>query len=153
VRGWLRDLIGWRADLAREIECFASCCACDRDSRRAQVILDAALDLVDRAVDTLALGNGYPPNNTNIEEWRASASAFLALNYQNDPRIQQIQPLMDLANPAIDPRPWNVVNGLVAPAAAQANAILQDTAQELGRRELEFSQLVVSLAPRCAMFA
>jgi hypothetical protein len=75
--------VGLRGELAREAECFLSCCGCDVDQLRCQVKLDKVLFDVDRAIDLFAQGQGRPPE-WGTEEKRASIYGIVARNMSNE---------------------------------------------------------------------
>ena len=83
ARRILRDIVGLRGELAREAECFLSCCGCDVDELRCQVKLDKVLFDVDRAIDLFAQGQGRPPE-WGTEEKRASIYGIVARNMSNE---------------------------------------------------------------------
>jgi hypothetical protein len=83
ARRILRELAGLRGDLAREVECFLSCCGCDVGELRCQVKLDKVLFDVDRAIDLFAQGQGRPPD-WGLQEQRASIYGIVAGNLSNE---------------------------------------------------------------------
>ena len=83
ARRILRDIVGLRGELAREAECFLSCCGCDVDELRCQVKLDKVLFDVDRAIDLFAQGQGRPPE-WGTEEKRASIYGIVARNLKSE---------------------------------------------------------------------
>ena len=83
ARRILREIVGLRGELARETECFLSCCGCDVDELRCQVKLDKVLFDVDRAIDLFAQGQGRPPE-WGTEEKRASICGIVARNMKNE---------------------------------------------------------------------
>jgi len=113
ARRILRDIVGLRGELAREAECFLSCCGCDVDELRCQVKLDKVLFDVDRAIDLFAQGQGRPPE-WGTEEKRASIYGIVARNLSNE-------------RGCIDPE---IAYGLIADAA-RAGLVLISSARTL----------------------
>lgn len=152
ARGKLRDVVAWRYDFAREVDCYIRCCSDDVAELRQRVKLDRALYDADRIIDLYAQGEGKPPA-WGDEEKRAAVYARLLLN-QVDGVIASVQPQpaalvalrARLANIRLDEMLPNNPNAI---SAAEYQRIVSQVVHQEARNELRWRDLARSLADRC----
>jgi hypothetical protein len=159
VRARLRDLVNWRAEFARDVECFATCAPCSVASRRLQIMLDTALYWSERAIDLLAQGDAIAAP-FGEEENRAAVLLMDSRFSMVAPAPPQLTPpvLIPVDPPGTEqivarlnePRLTDVVHYFLAgvPAAAIIDPIELSEAEA----QVAWEQLAVALAPRCLIF-
>jgi hypothetical protein len=172
----LRELVSWRAEFAQEVECYLSCCACDKDNLKRQVQLDKILYDIDKSIDLMAQGDGGNGTPWGLAELRASAYApiignFLAawkaaagkpedqggLDEEDDPQAELGTPaapgaiMVDLAEivGVLELPLKDIVNSHVW-TQSQADKLLAQVVKQQLREERDWGALVTVLAPRCS---